>query len=106
MAELWRSDPNALFRPIWIPVLVAGFYQAATSLALEESPGKLLFRLTVLGPDGHTASPLRRLARAGGMVLSGLTFGLGWLIAAIVPTRRALHDLVSDTWVHSEGSSS
>lgn len=89
-----------LFVPLFVAVLGLG---AAHVLSDGRSPGKVLLGMRVVGADGRPASAPRLLVRALGWLVSGaLCLGLGWALAAIIPSRRAVHDLLAGTWVAYE----
>ncbi len=63
------------------------------------TPGKRLFRLYVCTATGQPGiGALRSLVRAVGYLVSFLTLGIGFLLAAS-NTRRALHDRIAGTYV-------
>jgi uncharacterized RDD family membrane protein YckC len=64
------------------------------------TPGKSLLGLTVRTLDGATPISLgRALARWLATWASACFFGLGFLLAALTPSRRALHDWAAATYV-------
>lgn len=67
-----------------------------------QTPGKMLFRLRVIRPDGRPLTYSRALLRYLGYTLSFLPFGLGFLWILVDPRRRGLHDWVADTVVIRE----
>ena len=69
------------------------------------SPGKLIMKLEVVGPDGHPIDA--GLSRARAIVeLVGLTlFGVGYVTMLIDPKGRALHDILCQTRVQTKAVS-
>lgn len=63
------------------------------------TPGKMACRLKVVNPDGTKITYLKGFARYFGEVLSGFTFGIGYLLAAWDEENRTLHDRVCNTRV-------
>ena len=61
--------------------------------------GKRALGLYVLRPDGQKAGPGRALARFFASILSGLIFGVGYLMIGLRSDKRGLHDLICDTHV-------
>lgn len=71
---------------------------------LESSPargtlGKLAFELVVGDKHGDPISFWRASARYYLKILSWLTLGLGFVLAAFSPRKRALHDMLAGTVV-------
>ena len=67
------------------------------------SPGKRLFGLRVVGPDGREPGLRRALVRYVVMFLAGLPLGLTWWPILFRHDRRALHDLAAGTQVIAAG---
>lgn len=73
--------------------------------ALQESSGwmatlgKRAMGLAVQGVDGRQLSFIQATIRWAGRWLSGLLFGLGYLLAGFTERRQALHDLLAGTVV-------
>lgn len=63
------------------------------------TPGKLALGLRVVTIDGRNLSVARALARYFAVMLSGLTFYIGYIIAAFDSQKRALHDHICSTRV-------
>jgi len=64
-----------------------------------QTPGKISLGIRVVTLDGRPVSPLRAFARTICYNLDIFTLGIGFLIAAIPPAKRALHDLIAGTVV-------
>ena len=88
---------------------VLGFQMASNSLlalyltgflaAHGQTPGKATMRLRVVGPDGQKPSLLSAFLRTVVLIFSISLFFLPLLYVFVNPQRRALHDLVADTYV-------
>ena len=66
----------------------------------QATPGKMIFRLRVVRCSGAKLGFLESGLRDGiGKLISGVTVGIGYLIAFSRPDRRALHDLIFRTKV-------
>jgi len=63
------------------------------------TPGKQILGLRILDADGSRLTFGRALIRHCGEWLSKLTFGIGFLLVAFTPKKRALHDLLARTQV-------
>lgn len=61
--------------------------------------GKAVFGLKVIRPDGAIISPGRALWRYFWTLLSAFIVLLGYLMIVLRKDRRALHDLLADTYV-------
>ncbi|CAN5218714.1 RDD family protein [soil metagenome] len=65
-----------------------------------QTVGKMVTGLTILKMDGTRAGiPALLLRNIHGYVITVLTFGLGFFIAAVNKSGRALHDLIAGTIV-------
>lgn len=80
------------FPPV-VPLLLMVAYQALTTWWLRASLGKALLGLRVIRLDGDVTL-WWSLLRAGPGQLGLTIFGLGWVMAALAPDRRPLHDRV------------
>ena len=86
------------------PWLIALVLFIANSLVLPmlrgRTLGKFLVGLTIVGRDGTRPTALAIIRRnILGYLLTILTFGIGFLIAAVNSSGRALHDMVGGTVV-------
>ncbi len=68
------------------------------------TPGKMVFGLKVVTPDGGGIGYLRALGRAFARELSSMAFSLGYIMAAFDSQKRALHDRICATRVIYFGS--
>lgn len=65
----------------------------------QATPGKMACGIKVVSPEGGKITYLRAFGRYFGEMLSGLTFGIGYIIAGFDQEKRALHDYVCTTRV-------
>jgi uncharacterized RDD family membrane protein YckC len=72
---------------------------------LQGTPGKAIVGLKVARLDGRRISILRSMWRELAKILSAAVFMLGYVMAAIMPRKQGLHDLVAATYVVREGPS-
>ena len=63
------------------------------------TPGKMAVRLKVVVADGSRVTYWRALGRHFSEYLSAIILGIGYLMAAWDPEKRALHDRICDTRV-------
>lgn len=103
--KFW-PDPNDLtFHHLLPAVLVIAalkiFYFAGLwSLPMQATIGQEICRLRVLRDrDDPRISFIRALVRLFGMLLSTLSLGGGYIMAAFTQRKRALHDMIAGTCV-------
>jgi uncharacterized RDD family membrane protein YckC len=77
------------------------YYTIAESSPWQATPGKLLVGLRVVSDAGARISFGRANGRFWAIQVSGLTFGIGYLLCAFTPRKQALHDLISGCCVVS-----
>jgi uncharacterized RDD family membrane protein YckC len=68
------------------------------------TPGKMALKLKVVTAQGGPISLGRAFGRYFAYVLSGLTLGIGYIIAAFDSEKRALHDHICNTRVIQSSS--
>jgi len=73
---------------VWLPVSNSG-----------QTVGKMAAGIAIMRTDGAPLTYLRCLGRWLGYLLSSITLGLGFVIAAFTGQKRALHDYIADTRV-------
>ncbi len=95
----WLDAPTLFTRPIvaWIAVGLA--WTVGWELAAHRTPGDRVAGIEVVDIDEDTPHPGRTALRALGLLITVASLGLGWLICFVTPSRRALHDIVSGTYV-------
>ena len=98
--------PNDLTLAV-IAVWVLGFlyWPILHASRLRATFGKALLGLYVTRFDGRRISILRALWREITKIFSSAVFMLGYVIAAFMPRKQALHDLMAATYVAREGVS-
>lgn len=105
------SDPTALLAAAersddLAPVVAALFagvvlaYLMAFAVFEGATPGKMVFRLRVVGTDGGALGvPRAFLREALGRLAVVATLGIGFVAVALHPGKRGLHDLLGRTQV-------
>jgi uncharacterized RDD family membrane protein YckC len=84
----------------WIASLISWLYFAAQeSSGWMGTIGKRMMGLAVQGIDGRQLSFGRASIRWAGRWVSGLIFGLGYVLALFTDKRQTLHDLLAGTVV-------
>ena len=85
--------------PMPLPLVVWLVYTVVLTAAFSATPGKLVLDLRVVTADGRPVGLGLAIARAFSTLLSFLTLGLGFLLAAFDNQKRSLHDGMCDTRV-------
>ncbi|MGN1400116.1 MAG: RDD family protein [Bacillus sp. (in: firmicutes)] len=75
------------------------YYVLTQSSKMQATLGKKLCGLIVVGPTGERITFLRSLGRYFSMFLSSLIMNIGFIMAAFTDRKRALHDMVANTYV-------
>jgi uncharacterized RDD family membrane protein YckC len=94
--------PDGIGKTIWIlAVLLAVVDLLVMPIVFSgQSLGKMVVGIRIVRRDGTRAHAVQVLLRdVLGYLLTLVTFGLGFLVAAITPSGRALHDYVAGTIV-------
>ena len=115
-ALLEQSDPTAIFRSMW-PMLVlmyvlifalqAVYFAWMHSRPAQATLGKMAVGIKAANADGSRISFGKGILRWLGLILSALTFGIGFLMAAFTDRKQALHDMacntvVVDRWAYTD----
>jgi uncharacterized RDD family membrane protein YckC len=88
------------FAIVFVTSLIVGLlYDLLFIRKMAATPGKLALGLKLERADGTPLSYGRIIGRHFGVMLSGLLFGIGHLLAAFDKEKRALHDHLCDTRV-------
>jgi uncharacterized RDD family membrane protein YckC len=82
-----------------IQLIVSCAYESWFVGRFGATPGKMACAIQVVRPDGGSVSYGRAVGRYFAKMLSGLIFGIGYLMAAFDEEKRALHDRLADTRV-------
>jgi len=78
---------------------IAACYEAFFIHRMGATPGKLIFKLKVVRPDGGRITLGRAFGRYFAKLLSSFTLLIGFIIAAFDDQKRTLHDRIADTRV-------
>jgi len=99
------QDPERVFKSLEGAINLAFFVLSALYYAQFHSsrggatPGKMAVGIKVLRPDGARISVARAVWRLFATSLSGLSLGIGYVMAAFTQRKQALHDMLCDTLV-------
>src|SRR5574341_2246789 len=85
------------FLSLWL--VLSWVYIAVFTRYGGQTLGKMLLRIRVTRIDGDDPTWIQAALRPVGYTISWLPFGLGLLLAAVPPAKRALHDRISGTRV-------
>ena len=77
----------------------AAYYAAFHASSKQATLGKMAVGIKVVRTDGTRISLARGVGRFFATILSSLTLGVGFLMAAFTGRKQALHDMVCDTLV-------
>ena len=79
--------------------LNAAYYAAFHASSKQATLGKMAVGIKVVRTDGTRISLARGVGRFFAAMLSGLTVGIGFLMAAFTERKQGLHDMICDTLV-------
>jgi len=104
--SLWEtqeqiSGPDSPFfwREFWITLGLEALYFTVAIGRWCKTIGKVLLQIKVVRMDGARVSYARSFARYLAYYPSRITLGLGFLVIALNPQKRGIHDFVCDTRV-------
>ncbi|MBS0226779.1 MAG: RDD family protein [Proteobacteria bacterium] len=83
-----------------IPIAIqATYYAWFHSSDRQATLGKRAIGIKVTGMQGERISFARGIGRYFAFLLSGFTFGIGYVLAAFTDRKQALHDMIASTYV-------
>ena len=74
-------------------------YEAFFLVQYGATPGKMIFKLKVITPEGGGITWGRAIGRYFAKILSGITLLIGYIMAGFDSEKRALHDYIAGTRV-------
>jgi uncharacterized RDD family membrane protein YckC len=106
MTDAMTTNPQ-MFKQFILPFIILLSIQMTVGIGYPTffvgkygaTPGKMIFGLKIIRPNGSRVSYLRAFARYFAQMLSGLILGIGYLMVAFDDECRALHDRICDTRV-------
>jgi len=75
------------------------YFAISESSAKQATWGKQVMGIYVCRTDGRRLTFLRASLRYFGKIISGVTIGIGYLMAAFTARKQALHDFIAETLV-------
>lgn len=84
---------------IVVNTIISATYEITLTATKGGTLGKLALGLQVVTPDGKRLTWGRAAGRYFAQLVSGFTFGIGYVIAAFDEQKRALHDHIASTRV-------
>jgi uncharacterized RDD family membrane protein YckC len=82
-----------------VMILVTALYWVGLHAFGGQTLGKMAVGVRVVALDGGPVTLAQSVLRALGYWISSFTLGIGYLVAALRPDKRALHDLIAATRV-------
>lgn len=82
-----------------ISITLQLIYEAFFLVRFGATPGKMIFKLRVITPDGGGISWGRAIGRYFAKMLSSITLLIGYIMAGFDSEKRALHDYIAGTRV-------
>lgn len=82
-----------------MPLAIEAVYFTVAIGVWGRTIGKAVMRVKVVRADGSNVSVVRAFGRYLAYLLNGLTFGFSFLVIALSPQKRGLHDYIADTRV-------
>ncbi len=106
-AAFENGDEQAIFAFIGVYLLIMGlsliitvaYFAGMHSSKWQATVGKKLLKLKVTDLNGNRISFWRALGRLLAMILSGMIFYIGYIMAGFTGKKQALHDLIAGTVV-------
>jgi uncharacterized RDD family membrane protein YckC len=105
LVDTTSKEEMEKMREVYNELFIAAFlFSAAYEIILTASPlqgtlGKKAFGLIVVDKDAKRLTIIRSIIRHLGKMLSEFILGIGYLMAAFHDRKRALHDIIADTYV-------
>jgi uncharacterized RDD family membrane protein YckC len=82
-----------------ISISISLFYESFFMVQYGATPGKMIFKLRVITPDGGGLTWGRAIGRYFAKMLSGIILMIGYIMAGFDSEKRALHDYIAGTRV-------
>ena len=90
---------GAIGMGLLVGIALSSCYEAFFISRMGATPGKMVFGLKVVRPNGAPLTLGRAFGRYFAKMLSSMTLTIGYIIAAFDAQKRSLHDMIADTRV-------
>jgi uncharacterized RDD family membrane protein YckC len=90
---------GAMALSMLVAVVMGASYEGFFVSRVGATPGKMVFGLKVIRPNGAPLSLGRAIGRYFAKWLSSMTLCIGYIIAGFDAEKRAMHDMIVDTRV-------
>ncbi len=101
--ESMFAGPGAVMMIVGVYIiplaLQAAYYAMFHASTKQATLGKMAVGIKVTDDAGHRITLARGIGRFFAFMLSGLTLGIGYLMAAFTDRKRGLHDMIASTLV-------
>jgi len=84
---------------MFLQIMIAAAYATWFVGKYGATPGKMALKIKIVTADGDRISYGRALGRHFATMISGMTMGIGYLMAGFDEQKRTLHDRICDTRV-------
>ncbi len=100
VVDLWeRLDEIDIWSDVVMPLSIEAVYFTVAIGIWGRTIGKALMRVKVVRTDGSRVSIGRAFGRYLAYLLNWMVLGIGFVVIALNPQKRGLHDLIVDTRV-------
>lgn len=100
VVDLWEGlDEIDIWSDVAVPLAIQAVYFTVAIGIWGKTIGKALMRVKVVRTDGSRMSIGRAFGRYLVYLLNWMVFGIGFVVIALNPQKRGLHDLIVDTRV-------
>lgn len=83
----------------WAFLIALLYHAAMESSSYQATLGKMIMGIKVTDLNGNRLTVLRAAGRQAAKFLSGIIFGIGFLMAAFTKRKQALHDMIAGALV-------
>lgn len=100
VVDLWEGlDEIDIWSDVVMPLSIEAVYFTVAIGIWGRTIGKALMRVKVVRTDGSRVSIGRAFGRYLAYLLNWMVLGIGFVVIALNPQKRGLHDLIVDTRV-------
>lgn len=99
LIKIWEEWGNPIMGGVMTVVMLWFYFALFESSSKQATPGKMAFHIIVTDLNGNRISLGRASGRFWAKLVSGLTIGIGYLMAGFTQKKQALHDMIAGTLV-------